>query len=116
MVACVAHHPRAREVLLACCDGYFLSPSLGVGVTSLMHVMIPSADDFGEQGRGDAAACTRLMRRFLANERFFAGLVGGNETQIIANFPGEAEELLALLVAHYHLADVTESARAQRYF
>lgn len=53
-------------------------------------------------------ASSVLIQTFLENERFFAGLVGGDETQIIKRFPGEPEELLAKLLAHDALKDNVE--------
>lgn len=46
--------------------------------------------------------CTGLsiIGVFLNTEQFFAGLVGGDETQIKAKFVGEPQQLLELLIAH----------------
>mmetsp|Transcript_13466 Transcript_13466/g.36268 ORF Transcript_13466/g.36268 Transcript_13466/m.36268 type:complete len:2059 (-) Transcript_13466:87-6263(-) len=85
----------------ACIRGYGISPLVGATATTVVQrlfVQPGGADeDLVEQS---IVVSGQLLATFLEKELFFAGLVGGDETQIIAKFEGEPEELLASIMAH----------------
>mmetsp|Transcript_38039 Transcript_38039/g.93045 ORF Transcript_38039/g.93045 Transcript_38039/m.93045 type:complete len:2078 (+) Transcript_38039:68-6301(+) len=72
--------------------------------TKMVQLLFPSGDyelDFARYH----GVCAEVAETFLGSEAFFAGLLGGDETQIIAKFPGTPQELLAALFAHDALKD-----------
>ena len=55
---------------------------------------------------------SRLLACFLQNESHFAGLIGGDETQLIAKFVGETTDLFSKVVAHNSLPDSVATVAA----
>ena len=53
-----------------------------------------------------------LLACFLQNESHFAGLIGGDETQLIAKFVGETTDLFSKVVAHNSLPDSVATVAA----
>jgi hypothetical protein len=89
-----------EETLMAQLSGYAISPNMAsTSGTSLVQALF-SVD-------ADAAidSTSRLLACFLQNEAHFAGLVGGDETQIIPKFAGESTDLFAQMVAHHALPE-----------
>jgi len=75
----------------------------GAGESVIVGALLGGAEPGAALRRAAA-----LLAAFLAHERFFAGLVGGDETQIKARFQGDPEQLLALLLAHDRLGATSE--------
>eukprot|EP00445_Apocalathium_hangoei_P043602 CAMPEP_0203975960 /NCGR_PEP_ID=MMETSP0359-20131031/100874_1 /ASSEMBLY_ACC=CAM_ASM_000338 /TAXON_ID=268821 /ORGANISM="Scrippsiella Hangoei, Strain SHTV-5" /LENGTH=2073 /DNA_ID=CAMNT_0050914163 /DNA_START=62 /DNA_END=6283 /DNA_ORIENTATION=+ len=75
-----------------------LSASGGVGIVQQIFSTINESDSHSMSEALDA--CCQLIGKFLENERYFAGLVGGDETQTIKRFQGTPEELLSKIMAH----------------
>jgi len=99
------------EIIMAHLDGYLLSPGLkgGGSATKLVSRLLPTGDEIDEVVKAKALeCCDKMVGKFLDNERFHAGLVGGNETEVIRRFAGEAEDLLKLIVAHDSLDKTVE--------
>jgi len=94
---------EVQKSLAACLSGYAIAPSLGTEATMAVQRLFPT-DDY--------SVCGALLSLFLQNELFFAGLVGGDETQIKAKFTGEPQQLLDQLVAHDALASSSEIVAA----
>lgn len=94
--------PFLTDLLATTLCGFCPSPKMGQGGFNVQNLFTVSFEE------GDAEsvvseileASSKLLDVFLNNERFFAGLVGGNETQIIQRFEGQPEQLLRLLMAH----------------
>jgi len=99
---------EVQTALAACLNGFALSPSLDVQCASVVQRLFPSEEDQPDQKTQSRCVCGSLLSLFLKNELFFAGLVGGDETQIKAKFPGEPQQLLEQLVAHDALASSIE--------
>eukprot|EP00928_Gymnodinium_smaydae_P014612 TRINITY_DN15382_c0_g1_i1.p1 TRINITY_DN15382_c0_g1~~TRINITY_DN15382_c0_g1_i1.p1 ORF type:complete len:2081 (+),score=604.78 TRINITY_DN15382_c0_g1_i1:101-6343(+) len=91
-----------QQLVSPCLSGYFLSPAQGYTTTKLVQTLFRHDEQNIDEEKA-MSTCHELLSIFLRNEKYFAGLVGGNETQIKAKFSGESRELLALLVAHHSL-------------
>mmetsp|Transcript_14117 Transcript_14117/g.35638 ORF Transcript_14117/g.35638 Transcript_14117/m.35638 type:complete len:2080 (+) Transcript_14117:58-6297(+) len=84
--------------------GEFFNSPATASATKLVQLLFPGGDyelDFQRYH----TVCAKVIESFLQTEKFFAGLVGGDETQIIAKFPGSPRELLEALMAHDALKD-----------
>jgi len=96
------------NVIESCLRGYSLpSEYAQMGGAVIVQEMFDKAPLTKAQELG-----SKLLSIFCDNERFFATLVGGDETQITARFQGDVEQLLALLQAHDKLATTTEIVAA----
>jgi acetyl-CoA carboxylase/biotin carboxylase 1 len=109
------HHVK---LICACLRGYCPSPTVGkAGLLASVNSLFPSvsccefSDAAGDSVAEQQEAATlqdayeEVLGTFMQHERFFASLVGGNETQIVNQFKGDAEELLSMLLAHHGLKD-----------
>jgi len=97
------------SALASCLNGFAISPLCGAAATAVVQRLFPPEGDSTEsQKQSNREACGALLGAFLKNETFFAGLVGGDETQIKAKFTGEPKELLDQLIAHDALASTLE--------
>jgi acetyl-CoA carboxylase/biotin carboxylase 1 len=92
------------KILEASLRGYSLPPKYAeLGEAAIVGDMFEKADlKLGQE------ISTTLLSIFLENERFFATLVGGDETQVKERFQGESNQLLALLLAHDKLQKTTQ--------
>jgi acetyl-CoA carboxylase/biotin carboxylase 1 len=97
--------------LAACLNGFALPPILGSAANQVVQRLFPAEGDYStsesEKGRS-CEICSELFSLFLKNELFFAGLVGGDETQIKAKFTGTPQQLLEQLIAHDALSSSME--------
>lgn len=101
-----AHAKDVCEELRSCLDGFIHSPELSTpGIGGAVHQVFGMAEHASENAL--STTCT-LLRHFLDNEGYFAGLVGGDETQTIQKFQGTPDELLSKLLAHSMLKDSSE--------
>jgi len=105
--------PSITDAIQAMLCGYNAPPQFGPSSTGTAGVSIVQ-QIFSHIDESDSASvsealeeCCKLLATFLENERFFAGLVGGDETQTIKRFQGEPQELLNKIVAHTALPRAT---------
>eukprot|EP00929_Paragymnodinium_shiwhaense_P108028 TRINITY_DN74365_c0_g1_i1.p1 TRINITY_DN74365_c0_g1~~TRINITY_DN74365_c0_g1_i1.p1 ORF type:complete len:2071 (+),score=634.24 TRINITY_DN74365_c0_g1_i1:56-6268(+) len=83
----------------------FRAPKGDASVTKLVQRLFAFEDEENLGTDHCLSSCEKLLKAFLNNEQFFAGLVGGDETQIIAKYTGTPEELLSLIFAHDFVKD-----------
>merc|ERR1719387_360998 len=89
-----------EQTLMTQLSGYAISPNMSSTDGASLVQTLFSMD-------ADAAidSTSRLLACFLRNEAHFAGLVGGEETQIIPRFAGEKTDLFTQIVAHHALPE-----------
>jgi len=101
--------PTVNEMISSMLCGYCASPKLtevsGVGIVQQIFKghEVGAAEDRPMEAALDTTGM--LLGVFLENERFFASLVGGDETQTIQKFPGTPAELLSKILAHNVLSE-----------
>jgi len=98
-----------EETLTAQLSGYAISPNVASadgGNQSLVQSLFSIDPDAG------IGVMSRLLACFLQNESHFAGLIGGDETQLIAKFVGETTDLFSKVVAHNSLPDSVATVAA----
>merc|ERR1719409_1752330 len=98
-----------EETLTAQLSGYAISPNVASadgGNQSLVQSLFSIDADAG------IGVMSRLLACFLQNESHFAGLIGGDETQLIAKFVGETTDLFSKVVAHNSLPDSVATVAA----
>eukprot|EP00405_Crypthecodinium_cohnii_P020766 CAMPEP_0206482608 /NCGR_PEP_ID=MMETSP0324_2-20121206/38966_1 /ASSEMBLY_ACC=CAM_ASM_000836 /TAXON_ID=2866 /ORGANISM="Crypthecodinium cohnii, Strain Seligo" /LENGTH=2089 /DNA_ID=CAMNT_0053960569 /DNA_START=18 /DNA_END=6287 /DNA_ORIENTATION=- len=96
--------PSTTDALQAILCGYSAPPQFGAtgsAAVSIVQNLFKDIDENDSASMSEALEeCCKLLGTFLDNERYFAGLVGGDETQTVKRFQGEPEELLSKIVAH----------------
>jgi acetyl-CoA carboxylase/biotin carboxylase 1 len=106
-----AAQSKLEKALAAHFGGYAISASeVSTSGTALVQALFTAEPQFDLQAT--VLSATRLLGAFLSHEAYFAGLVGGDETQIIAKFEGSSKELFSLLCAHHALSQTVETAAA----
>lgn len=95
-----------QKMVAACLCGYKISPNIEKSPTFLVQLIFPHGQERSQEEQEEALrVCRTCLELFLKNEGFFAGLVGGDETQVIGRFTGTPEELLQAVLAHDVLED-----------
>ena len=99
-----------------------MDPPLISGSTSAISIAQVASADGGNQSLVQSlfsidpdagiGVMSRLLACFLQNESHFAGLIGGDETQLIAKFVGETTDLFSKVVAHNSLPDSVATVAA----
>jgi len=101
--------PTMNGMLRALLRGFCASPELSkLGGVGIVQQIFRGHEDGAAEDRGMEVALDttcELLGVFLENERFFASLVGGDETQTIQRFQGTPEELLSKILAHTGLRE-----------
>jgi acetyl-CoA carboxylase/biotin carboxylase 1 len=106
-----AAQSKLEETLKAHMNGYAISANeVSTSGTALVQALFTAEEQLDLEAT--MLSATRLLGAFMSNEAFFATLVGGDETQIIAKFTGTPAELFALIVAHHAFAETVQTAAA----
>jgi acetyl-CoA carboxylase/biotin carboxylase 1 len=88
-------------MIRACLRGFCISPRYGgISATGVVQCLFES---FSKEVVRPIVS--DILGAFLKTERFFAGLVGGDETQIKEKFQGNVDDLPAFLLSHDRFQD-----------